>query len=83
MELDFVYEGAALGLLLIAVGELFGVGTVSVLGVGVFVVTVLAGFPVMTADLVAGTLRESSATAFDVDFDASNAGHRRSAVSAE
>ena len=70
MELDFVYEGTALGLLLMTVGELFGVRNVSLLGVGVFVAAVLAGFPVMTADLVAGTLRESTAEMRDADFDA-------------
>lgn len=83
MELDHVYEGTALGLLLIAVGELFGVGTMSLLGVGVFVAAVLAGFPVMTADLVAGTLRESSARTFDVDFDVTNAGRGPDAASTE
>ena len=73
MELDFVYEGTALGLLLILIGELFGIRNVALLGVGVFVTAVLAGFPVMAADLVVGTLRESTAKMLDVDFDAERA----------
>lgn len=68
MELDHIYEGATLGILLIAVGELFGVGIVSLAGVSVFVAFVLAGFPLMTAELVTGTLREGSQSTLDVDF---------------
>lgn len=73
MDLDPVYEGTAVGLLLIAAGELFGIEPVSLLGVGVFVTAVLVGFPVMTAALVTGTLRESTARVLDSDFDARGA----------
>lgn len=66
--LDFVYLGSALGLVLLVVGELFGVSSVSLVGVGVFLFAVLAGFPVMTAQLVAGTIRETSAASRDLDF---------------
>lgn len=75
MELDHIYEGAALGILLIAVGELFGLGVVSLAGVGVFVVCLLAGFPVMTAELVSGTLREGRSSTLDVDFGTATDSH--------
>lgn len=66
--LDVVYLSSAVGLGLLAAGELFGVSSVSLVGVGVFLLAVLAGFPVMTARLVAGTIRETSAASRDLDF---------------
>ena len=75
MELDHIYEGSALGILLIAVGELFGLGVVSLAGVGVFVACLFAGFPVMTAALVRGTVREARASTLDVDFGSTTESH--------
>ncbi|WP_142861124.1 hypothetical protein [Salinigranum halophilum] len=66
--LDLVYLGSAVGLAVLAVGELFGVSSVSLVGVGLFVGAVLAGFPVMATRLVKGTRRELSASALDLDF---------------
>lgn len=67
--LDLVYLSSAVGLVLLAFGELFGMSSVSLAGVFVFVGAVLAGFPVMTAQLVIGTRREASAAALNLDFD--------------
>lgn len=66
--LDLVYLTSAVGLGLLAFGELFGASSVSLAGAVVFVGVVLAGFPVMTAQLVAGTRKETSAAALNLDF---------------
>lgn len=67
--LELVSLGGTVGLILLAAGELFGASSVSLVGVVVFVVAVLAGLPVMTARLVTGTLEEGGAAALDADFD--------------
>ena len=70
MKLDLVYVGSAVGLALFALGELFGLPTVGLAGVAVFVASVLGGFPLMTTRLVAGTLREGRASVLDTDMRA-------------
>jgi hypothetical protein len=65
MELDLVYVGSAVGLVLLAFGELFAHPAVALAGVGVFAASVLGGFPLLTARLVAGTVREGRGGVLD------------------